>query len=183
MRLQTLINYFYDIHGGAKLNFLFCLLSKEAGQLFAKKCCQASETCNFILMKYILSLVFAALLLGNIQAQVLDSYPKVGEAYSSDEFGKMIANGEFEELEMLEFFAKEGWAIAPEKEGNDYPALELMDGQAFDSANFNPLKYNLKAAEGAHQYYSLPNGEVLIIFSEERLNVLFARYQKLKGKN
>ena len=133
-------------------------------------------------MKYILSLVFAAFLLGNIQAQVLDSYPKVGEAYSAAKFGEMIANGEFEELEMLEFFANEGWTIVPAKEGNDYPELNLIEGLAFDAANFNPLQYNLKAAEGAHQYYNLPSEAVLIVFSEERLKVLFARYQKLKGK-
>jgi hypothetical protein len=153
------------------------------GQLFAKKCCQASETCNILMMIKILSLVFGAFLLGSIQAQTLENYPNVTEAFELETVQEMLTDGRFDELENLEFFAKEGWTIAPEKEGNDYPALELMDGQAFDSANFNPLQYNLKASEGAHQYYSLPNGEVLIIFSEERLNVLFARYQKLKGKN
>lgn len=123
------------------------------------------------------------MLLGNIHAQVLDSYPKVAEAFGGAQFEKMMSQGEIEELEMLEFFANQGWSIAPLKEGNDYPELNVAQGLVFNADNFNPLQYNLKAITGAHQYFSLPNGEVLIIFSEERLNVLFDRYQKLKGKN
>lgn len=133
-------------------------------------------------MKYFLSLVFAAVLLGNIQAQVLDSYPKVSEALSGAKVEKMMAKGEFEELEQLEFFATEGWTIVPAKEGNVYPALNLEKGTEFVRAQFNPLTLGLEAKVGSHQYFTLPNGEVLIIFSKERLAVLFERSQKLKAK-
>jgi hypothetical protein len=133
-------------------------------------------------MKYFLSLVFAAFLLGNIQAQVLDSYPKVEEAYSAAKFEKMIANGEFEALNELEFFANEGWTIVPAKEGNVYPALNLDKVGGFDRAHFNPLSLSLEAKAGSHQYFTLPTGEVLIIYSKERLEVLFERSQKLKAK-
>lgn len=135
------------------------------------------------MMMKILSLVFGAFLLGSIQAQTLEDYPNVTEAYELKTLQEMLDQGRVDELEKLEFFANQGWSIAPAKEGNDYPELQLIEGMVFDATNFNPLQHNLKAAEGAHQYYNLPSGEVLIVFSEERLNVLFARYKKLKGKN
>jgi hypothetical protein len=44
------------------------------------------------------------------------------------------------------------------------------------------LSLSLEAKAGSHQYFTLPTGEVLIIYSKERLEVLFERSQKLKAK-
>lgn len=75
--------------------------------------------------------------------------------------------------------------VAPEKSTGlvDFSTISRKDGNAndvttIDAATFNPLQYNLEILPSANQYFRLGDtGKVLMVYSKERLDVLFARYK------
>lgn len=76
--------------------------------------------------------------------------------------------------------------LAPEKAIglSDFSTITRKDGAVNDAAvidenTFNPLQYNIEILPATNQYFRLGDtGKVLMIYSKERLDVLFARYKK-----
>jgi hypothetical protein len=93
-----------------------------------------------------------------------------------------------DEVLWLNFLAENMAVIqmAPEKSAGlvDFSTISRKDGSlndvtAIDVATFNPLQYNLEILPATNQYFRLGDtGQVMMIYSKERLDVLFARYKK-----
>lgn len=80
--------------------------------------------------------------------------------------------------------------LAPEKSSGliDFSTISRKDGSlndvaTIDVATFNPLQYNLEILPTTNQYFRLGDtGKVLMVYSKERLDVLFARYKSNLNK-
>lgn len=80
--------------------------------------------------------------------------------------------------------------LAPEKSVGlvDFSTISRKDGSlndvtTIDVATFNPLQYNLEILPTTNQYFRLGDtGNVLMVYSKERLDVLFARYKSNLNK-
>lgn len=80
--------------------------------------------------------------------------------------------------------------VAPEKAAGltDFSTITRKDGAAnnsseIDAADFNPLQYNIEILPTTNQYFRLgDSGKVLMVYSKERLDVLFARYKSNLNK-
>lgn len=80
--------------------------------------------------------------------------------------------------------------LAPEKATGlaDFATITRKDGlnndvSNIDSSNFNPLQYNIQLLPTENQYFRLGGtGKVMMIYSKERLDVLFARYKSNLNK-
>jgi hypothetical protein len=80
--------------------------------------------------------------------------------------------------------------VAPEKAVGlvDFSTITRKDGAAnnsaeIDASGFNPLQYNIEILPTSNQYFRLgDSGKVLMVYSKERLDVLFARYKSNLNK-
>jgi hypothetical protein len=138
------------------------------------------ETNTIHMIKRILFLAFV-LSASLVSAQEANS--KVKQVYSEAQLAAMTS----EQLQWNNFLAEELAVIqlAPEKASGltDLTIVGRKDGQAIDPStvtitDFNPLMYNFSTVLVQNAYYRVGDtGLVIVVYSQARLEQLFARYK------
>lgn len=114
---------------------------------------------------------------------------KVKQALTSSEIAKLNSK----EIDYMNFLSENLVIIstAPEKANSfqDFSSIARKDGKpndikAIDWNNFNPLLYILPIAKDKVTGYKVgETGKVITVLSQDRLDVLFKRYQSNHSKN
>jgi hypothetical protein len=131
-------------------------------------------------MKPISLLSFCLLLVLNSFGQGTTPGAKLTAAYSTQQLSAM----ESAEIEKMNFVADHLCIIQDANEKTaSLPVLNLVapDGTVVpadvNTETFNPILYGIEAQQ-QNQYYSIANGtKTLFVYSNERLDVLYARFK------
>ncbi|MGB0423252.1 MAG: hypothetical protein ACPGED_02970 [Flavobacteriales bacterium] len=124
-------------------------------------------------MKSILTSIGAFFIVAFAMGQSAN-FPMLTDAYGDQKVNEMMADQPQESLLKLEAFAQSGWIITDKKGSEE---LETISVPANEMEDFNPLKYELTAVEGGHQYFQIEGtNQVVIVYSSARQEVLYKRF-------